>query len=364
MTSRWRRSALILTAFLIPAIYAGSAAAEDTGVSDAVSDKEDVEEAPPFEYDVVGLESEPWEPDPGPELDLGPELDPEPDPDPEPEPDVSPDPRPDPSPDGSSDPDDAPGPEPEPDTGPETGLEPEPDPDVPDAPHQPDATDADPNLMVAITSVEPSTLSGDEDTLMVITGRDFEPTFTYRVGTAALSGVFVLGSVEASGTLFAGSLEEGLHDVTIINADGTMVGRLDGAVYVGDDPDGNTLQIQVISPQGTPMGRSTDLEIVGAGFEPGAVVAIAGREIAFSVVGGPDRIAGVVAGSHVTNAGTYDLVVTNPDGRSVTRTNGFTFFPATESDAGRCSASTGSGTGPGMALLLLLSLVRRRGRSC
>ena len=97
-------------------------------------------------------------------------------------------------------------------------------------------------------------------------------------------------------------------------------------------PSSSRLSVLAVSPQVGASGGNTSLTITGAGIQPGATVTLGGTP----VQGRLDRrdpygtILYLESPAHP--AGTVDVVVTNPDGKSSTLTAGYTYASPESSD--------------------------------
>lgn len=137
---------------------------------------------------------------------------------------------------------------------------------------------------------------------------------------------------------------------------------------VGDDAGQVALPaptITDISPDSTAQGSAAAVTVVGTGFVDGLSLKIGAISAEVKSLGGSTTInADVPAG---IAGGTYDVVVSNPDGQSAILSNGFKVIssgggPALGSDGCRCVAGRAAPHGAwALAGLLLLGLRRRRG---
>jgi len=112
-----------------------------------------------------------------------------------------------------------------------------------------------------------------------------------------------------------------------------------GGWDTGDEPAGD-LQILSITPDGSPLGESAAIAVIGSGFHPAASLTIGGLPASNVVVSGDAAITG--SSPSGLPAGIHDVMVTNPDGESVTLSQA---FEITETiDASSCGCSTASET--------------------
>jgi hypothetical protein len=82
--------------------------------------------------------------------------------------------------------------------------------------------------------------------------------------------------------------------------------------------------ITSISPTVGPVSGGTPVVITGSGFQAGVTVSIGGFAASVSSVAASQITATTAA---ATSPGTYDVVVTNPDGRFATLNGGFAYLP-------------------------------------
>lgn len=126
--------------------------------------------------------------------------------------------------------------------------------------------------------------------------------------------------------------------------------------------------ISAISPAMTAQGTAVDVTIIGTNFAPDVAVRVGQIFLNVERVGGTSTIeAQVPAG---IAAGTYDVVIRNPDGQSAILTSGFTVTgapvggtPAPADTGCGCATTREADAGSALAgLLLALGLVLRRRR--
>jgi hypothetical protein len=186
-----------------------------------------------------------------------------------------------------------------------------------------------------VTTVTPPSGSTAGGTGITITGTGFTAGATVTVGGAAATGVTVSGTTTITATTLAHAA--GLVDVAVTNPD-TQSGTLTNAfTYVVPPP-----TITSMTPTSGPIAGGTLITITGTSFVAGATV----------TVGGVSATVGAVTSTSITAttpahaAGAVDVVVTNPDTQSGTRTNAFTYAgPPTVTSVTPPSGSTAGGTG-------------------
>ncbi|MBU3109060.1 IPT/TIG domain-containing protein, partial [Clostridium gasigenes] len=174
----------------------------------------------------------------------------------------------------------------------------------------------------SITSISPKEgkLAGGET--VDINGDNFKTGATVKVGGQdAAKIVFIEGT--RIRILVPASVNAGAIDVVVTNPDGQSVTLKDGYTYLAPvlDP---APSITSISPkEGKLIGGET-VDICGDNFKIGAIVKIGGQDAAKIVFVEKTRVRILVPAS--STAGTADVVVTNPDGQSVTLKGGYTYL--------------------------------------
>jgi len=189
-----------------------------------------------------------------------------------------------------------------------------------------------------ITSSSPSSgMQGTTVTITSLSGTNFQPgaTVTYSQGSTVLplTGVTVVSPTRMTGTLtIPGSAPTGSYSVTVTNTDGKTVTRTGVFTVTSNAP---TLSAR--SPSSGNRGWPLTFTLTGTNFQPGATVQL-------TRTGSPDipvssisvvnstwitctlNLLGVYVppGTGGTGSSTWNVTVTNPDGKSVTRTNWFT----------------------------------------
>ena len=111
----------------------------------------------------------------------------------------------------------------------------------------------------------------------------------------------------------------------------------------GDDGGGNTgggdeLELEAVSPSSAASDASTDVLILGEGFELGLEVSLNARKIGVIEVASERITANVPSG---LEEGLYDVIVTNPDGESAILVGAFTVT----GEGGEGSGDTDGGGG-------------------
>ena len=157
-----------------------------------------------------------------------------------------------------------------------------------------------------------------------ITGSNFTSgatvTFDRLAGTSISVGsdgtyIFVTTPAHSAGSV----------NVTVTNPDGQSITRTNGYSYSDAAP-----TITNISPQTGHINGGTRVYITGSNFTSGATVTFDGLAGTSISVGSDGTYIFVTTPAH--SAGSVSVTVTNPDGQSITRTNGYSY-----SDAAACT---------------------------
>ena len=171
-----------------------------------------------------------------------------------------------------------------------------------------------------ITNVSPNRGSTKGHTNVVITGTNFQSGATVKFGNVAALDV----DVNSATSVVAETPPQnaGVVNVTVTNPDQQSATRTQAYTYVEPEP-----QVLSVSPSSGPTAGGTNITINGVDFKNGATVRIGSRN-ALNVVfvndvqltaktplGPPDVVA----------TKSESVTVTNPDGRSGTKDNAFTW---------------------------------------
>ena len=170
-----------------------------------------------------------------------------------------------------------------------------------------------------VTSVEPNSdvVTGGE-TIKII-GENFQDGATVTIGGKAASNIVFVSSTELTVEVPAGVA--GSVDVVVINPDGQSVTLTDGFTY--NEPPPPTLT-RVEPDSGIVAGGAT-IQIIGEDFQDGATITIGGNDTSNVIFVSPTELTAEVPSGV---AGSADVVVTNPDGKSATLVDGFTYIEA------------------------------------
>lgn len=197
-----------------------------------------------------------------------------------------------------------------------------------------------------IALISPKTGSVAGGTAVTITGSGFVPGADVLFGGTPGGGVSV--SSGATITVVAPAKPAGSVDVVVRNPDGQTATVTGGFVYK-EGP-----AITAVKPDTGPAAGGTAITIDGSGFEPGATVKIGGVAATSVKRKSATQITAVTPPGA---AGPQDVVVSNPQGLSVTGVAAFTYgsppkvisvSPASgPADGGQNVALTGTGFAPG-----------------
>lgn len=167
----------------------------------------------------------------------------------------------------------------------------------------------------AVTSVSPNAGVSEVATTVRIEGERFLPGATVTMDGVA-TNVVVVNNTTITATTPAHVA--GAVAVVVTNPDGKR-SSLPGASFTFAD-----LAVTSVAPVAARPGSA--VRILGKGFSAGAAVTIGGvaaRVVSSNVISSID----VIAPDH--DAGSVDVVVTNPDGRNITLTGAFRFTTIT-----------------------------------
>ena len=164
-----------------------------------------------------------------------------------------------------------------------------------------------------ITSLSPATGSTAGGTSVTLTGANYASGASVTFGAAAATNVSVVSATQI--TCLAPAHAAGVVDVTV-TVNGISNSLLGGFTY--DAPP----VISSLSPSSGPAAGATSVTLTGTTFVAGATVSFGGTAAANITVVSATSIT-CTTPAHA--AGQADVVVTNPDGVSGTKTNAFTY---------------------------------------
>ncbi|MEI7925670.1 MAG: IPT/TIG domain-containing protein, partial [Chloroflexota bacterium] len=170
---------------------------------------------------------------------------------------------------------------------------------------------------LTITAVEASSGPNSGGTNVTITGTNFSPAAAVYFGDVPAGVVNPLGS----SAIFARTPANvsGPVTVTVVNADGLRATRANGFTYTGG------ISVTTVAPGAGALAGGTTITVNGNGFMRGATVKIGDTAATSVLVVNSTQIVAVTPPGVL---GTARLVVTNPDGQSGAKEQGFTYGPA------------------------------------
>ncbi len=170
-----------------------------------------------------------------------------------------------------------------------------------------------------VTRVEPNSDVVTGGAIIKIIGENFQDGATVTIGRSAASNVIFVSPTELSVEVPAG--EAGNIDIVVTNPDSQSVTLAGGFTYIEPLPP----TLIRVEPDSDVVTGGVTLKIIGENFQDGATVTIGGNAASNVVFVSPIELA-VEAPAGV--AGSVDVVVTNPDGKSDTLAGGFTYTPS------------------------------------
>jgi hypothetical protein len=166
-----------------------------------------------------------------------------------------------------------------------------------------------------VASVTPNSGPTEGGTSVTIAGTNFEAVPSVTFGGVAATGVSFASSTSITATTPANA--EGAVDVVVTNPGGQSGTLSNGFTYEDPAP-----TVTSVEPNSGLTEGGTDITITGTNFAPVPTVTIGGvpaTDVAFA------SSTSLQATTPAHAAGPVDVVVTNPDGKSGTLTNGFTY---------------------------------------
>ena len=165
-----------------------------------------------------------------------------------------------------------------------------------------------------ITSITPTLGPQTGGTPVTIAGTNFLAGAAVSIGGVAATGVTVQNATTITAT--TGARAAGAVDVVVTNPDWHSGTLTNGFTYVLPAP-----TVTTITPATGPVAGGTAVTITGTNFVSGATVSIGGVAATGVTVQNTTTIT-AITGAHA--AGPVDVVVTNPDTQTGTKTNAFT----------------------------------------
>ena len=172
----------------------------------------------------------------------------------------------------------------------------------------------DPPAPPTLSSVSPISGPTAGGTVLTLTGTQFVTGATVSVGGVAATSVNVASSTSITAT--APAHAAGAVNVVVTNPDGQSATLNNAYTYIAPPT------LSSVSPTSGPIAGGTVLTLTGTQFVTGATVSVGGVAATSVNVASSTSIT-ATAPAHT--AGAVSVVVTNPDGQSVTLNNAYTY---------------------------------------
>jgi acid phosphatase len=173
-----------------------------------------------------------------------------------------------------------------------------------------------PNTAPAISSLSPTSGPTGGGTTVTISGTGFAVGATVSFGGTAATNVNVVGSTTITAVTPAHA--SGAVNVVVTNPGGQSATSTNGFNYAG----AAAPTVSAVNPTSGPTAGGTSITITGTGFASGASVTVGGTAATGVIVNNSTTI---TANTPAHAAGTVDIVVTNSNGQSGSKTNAFTY---------------------------------------
>jgi len=173
-----------------------------------------------------------------------------------------------------------------------------------------------PNTAPLISSISPTSGPAAGGTTVTISGTGFAAGATASFGGTAATNVNVLGSTTITAVTPAHA--SGQVNVVVTNPGGQSATKPNGYSYAATAAP----TVSGVNPASGPTAGGTSTTISGTGFAAGATVTFGGSTATGVVVTNSTTI---TATTPAHAAGTVDVVVTNSNGQSGTKTSAFTY---------------------------------------
>ena len=173
------------------------------------------------------------------------------------------------------------------------------------------------HLAPVLTSITPNTDKISGGAQATLNGANFQNGATVTVGGTAATNVVFKSATQLTITIPKGTA--GTADVVVTNPDGQSVTLPAGFTYTQPPP---APVIRTISPNTDTTSGGAQATLNGANFQNGATVTVGGTAATAVVFKSATQLTITIPKG---TAGTADVVVTNPDGQSVTLPAGFTY---------------------------------------
>ena len=167
-----------------------------------------------------------------------------------------------------------------------------------------------------LTHVEPDNDIVAGGATVKIIGENFEAGAAVTIGGIVVSNVIFVSSTELTAEVPPGDV--GSVDVVVTNPDGKSDTLAGGFTYIEPLP-----TLTRLEPDNDVVAGGAVVKIVGENFQDGATVTIGGNVASNVIFASPMELTVEVPPG---DAGSVDVVVTNPDGKSDTLEEGFTYI--------------------------------------
>ena len=168
-----------------------------------------------------------------------------------------------------------------------------------------------------LTRVDPNNDVVTGEATVQIIGKDFQAGATVTIGGNRASNVIFVSPIELTVEVPPGTA--GNADVVVINPDGKSDTLTGGFTYTEPPPP----TLTDIEPDNDVVAGGATIQIIGENFQDGATVTIGGNAISNVIFISPTELTVEVPPGV---AGSADVVVINPDGKSDTLAGGFTYI--------------------------------------
>ncbi len=169
-----------------------------------------------------------------------------------------------------------------------------------------------------VTRAEPDNAVATGGAAITIIGENFQDSATVTIGGNAASNVIFVSPTELSVEVPAGTA--GSADVVVTNPDGKSATLAGGFTYTKPPP-----TLTRVEPNSDVVTGGATIKIIGENFQDGAAVTIGGNAASNVIFASPTELeVEAPAGA----AGSVDIIVTNPDGKSATLAGSFTYTPS------------------------------------
>ena len=170
-----------------------------------------------------------------------------------------------------------------------------------------------------VSSMSPNSGTTNGGTSVTITGTGFISGATVSLGGTSATNVSVTNSTTITAVTPAHAA--GTVNVVVTNPDGQSGTLLNGFTF-SPPPPAPAPTVTSVTPTSGPVAGGTSVTIAGTNFVSGATVTFGGSSATTVTVTNSTTMTAVTP-AHA--AGAVNVVVTNPDGQSGTKANGFTY---------------------------------------